>query len=82
MQDPVFMAKNEIKDLTDECGKIDSISEHATMMVPFYYIPLLVVILLPAMKLIVKAFRSAPIQLINYDKMFSYLCSLLLCSCS
>ena len=38
MQDPVFMAKNEIKDLTDECGKIDSISEHATMMVPFYYI--------------------------------------------
>ena len=63
------MAKNRIKDLTDDCGKINSISEHATMMVPFYYLPLLVLILLPAVKLLIKAFRLASMYIANYDIM-------------
>ena len=48
IQDPVFIAKREIKNLTDSCGKIINISEHATMMVPFYYLPQLVLIVLLA----------------------------------
>ena len=51
------MVKSEIKDLTDNCGKINDISEHATMMVPFYYLPVAVVVLLLAYKLTVKAVR-------------------------
>ena len=57
LQDPVFMAKSEIKDLIDSCGKIINISEHAAMMVPFYYLPLLVLILLLAKRPLVKAIR-------------------------
>ena len=58
VQDPVFIAKREIKNLTDSCGKIIDISEHATMMVPFYYLPLLVLIVLLAKKPFVKLIRS------------------------
>ena len=52
------MGKSEIKDLINSCGNIINISEHATMMVPFYYLPLLVLILLLAKGPFVKVFRS------------------------
>ena len=55
------MGKSEIKDLIDSCGKIINISEHATMMVPFYYLPLLVVIMFLAKRPFVKAIRSVAI---------------------
>ena len=57
IQDPVFIAKSEISNLTDSCGKIVNISEHATMMVPFYYLPLMVLIVLIAKKPFVKLIR-------------------------
>ena len=59
MQDPVFMAESEIEDVTDECGKIISINKQATVMMPFYYFPLLVIMLLFAKKLIAKILRLA-----------------------
>ena len=43
IQDPVFKTESDIKEsLVDHCGNVDSLSEHATMLVPFYYLPLLV----------------------------------------
>lgn len=59
MQDPVFMAKSEIKDVTDDCGKVISINKQATLVMPFYYLPLLIMMLLFAKKLIAKILRSA-----------------------
>ena len=61
IQDPVFIAKSEIRDLTDNCGKIINISEHATMMVPFCCLPILVLMVLLAKKPCVKAMRLVAI---------------------
>ena len=42
-QDPMFeIASN----LTDDCGKVDSLNMHAAILVPFYYLPLLILTLL------------------------------------
>ena len=51
------MAKSEIKNLTDSCGKIVNISEHAAMMVPFYYLPLIVLLVLLLKKPFIKMIR-------------------------
>ena len=61
IQDPVFIAKNEIKDLTDNCGNIINISEHATMMVPFFCLPILVLMVLLVKKPFIKASRSVAV---------------------
>ena len=57
IQDLIFMAKSEIKNLTDSCGKIVNISEHAAMMVPFYYLPLIVLLVLLIKKPFIKMIR-------------------------
>ena len=59
MQDPVFMAKSEIKDVTDDCGKVIRINKQASLVMPFYYLPLLIMILIFSKKLIAKILRSA-----------------------
>ena len=46
VQDPIFKDEGDFKNLTDECGKINNLNEHATKLIPFYYLPLLVPILL------------------------------------
>ena len=46
VQDPIFKAESDFRNLTDECGKINNLNEHATMLIPFYYLPLLIPILL------------------------------------
>ena len=45
MQDPIFKAESDFN-LTDGCGKISNLSEHAMILIPFYYLPLLILILL------------------------------------
>ena len=61
------MAKSEIKNLTDSCGKIVNISEHATMMVPFYYLPLIVLLVLLIKKPFIKMIRLVVIK-INWNE--------------
>ena len=39
---------------TDECGEVNRVSEHVTMMIPFYYIPLLLLLIMLVVKLSVK----------------------------
>ena len=46
VQDPIFKDDSDFKNLTDECGKINNLNEHATILIPFYYLPLLIPILL------------------------------------
>ena len=46
VQDPIFKGEGDFRNLTDECGKINNLSEHATILIPFYYLPLLIPILL------------------------------------
>jgi len=39
----VFKTDSNIEEsLVDDCGNVDTLSEHAAMLVPFYYLPLLV----------------------------------------
>jgi len=52
MQNPIFKAENDFKNLTDDCRKINNISKHAAILVPFYYLPLLILILLIIMKVL------------------------------
>ena len=46
IQDPIFKGESDFRNLTDECGKINNLNEHAKMLIPFYYLPLLIPILL------------------------------------
>ena len=45
-------------ELTDECGRTNTISGHVALMVPFYYLPLALVLMVLAVKLLptIKAF--------------------------
>ena len=42
IQDPILKSENDLKNLTDDCGKVNRLNEHATILVPFYYLPLLI----------------------------------------
>ena len=42
VQDTIIKSENDLKNLTDDCGKVNRLNEHATMLVPFYYLPLLI----------------------------------------
>ena len=46
VQNPIFKGEGDFRNLTDECGKINNLNEHATILIPFYYLPLLIPILL------------------------------------
>ena len=46
--------RNDKSELTDECGEVDTISKHVAMMIPFYYIPLLLLLIVLIVLLIVK----------------------------
>ena len=46
VQDPISKCEDDLRNLTDECGKINNLNEHATILIPFYYLPLLIPILL------------------------------------
>ena len=38
----MFKTDSNIEEsLVDDCGNVDTLSEHAAMLVPFYYLPLL-----------------------------------------
>ena len=52
LQDQLF--RNVKFELIDECGEVNTISEHVAMMVPFYYIPLLLLLIVLVVKLSVK----------------------------
>ena len=41
-------------ELIDECGEVNTVSEHVAMMIPFYYIPLLLLLIVLVVKLSVK----------------------------
>ena len=41
-------------ELIDECGEVNTVSEHVAMMIPFYYIPLLLLLIVLVVKLAVK----------------------------
>ena len=36
----------------DHCGKVDTISEHAARLIPFYYFPLIILLVIIASKII------------------------------
>ena len=46
VQNPIFKGEGDFRNLTDECGKINNLNELATILIPFYYLPLLIPILL------------------------------------
>ena len=46
VQDSIFKDEDDFRNLTDECGKINNLNDHATKLIPFYYLPLLIPILL------------------------------------
>ena len=52
LQDQLF--RNVKFELIDECGEVNTISEHVAMMAPFYYIPLLLLLIVLVVKLSVK----------------------------
>ncbi|XP_065898154.1 uncharacterized protein [Dysidea avara] len=54
-EDPVFKTESDIKEsLVDDCGNVNALSEHAAMLVPFYYLPLLVLVVLLIKKVVNK----------------------------
>ena len=53
LQDQIFKNAN-FDELIDECGEVNTISEHVAMMVPFYYIPPLLLLIVLVVKLSVK----------------------------
>ena len=52
LQDQTF--KQQHFELIDECGQVNTISEHVAMMIPFYYIPLLLLLIVLVVKLSMK----------------------------
>ena len=52
LQDKLF--RNVKFELIDECGEVNRISEHVAMMIPFYYIPLLLLLIVLVVKLSLK----------------------------
>ena len=52
VQDQIL--RNHNVELVDECGRVNTISEHVTMMIPLYYTPLLVLLIVLVVKLLVK----------------------------
>ena len=52
LQDQNFSQQHN--ELIDECGRVNAISEHVTMMIPLYYTPLLVLLIVLVVKLSVK----------------------------
>ena len=52
LQDQNF--RQQHNEVIDECGRVNAISEHVTMMTPLYYIPLLVLLIVMVVKLSVK----------------------------
>ena len=47
-------SRNLNSELTDECGEVNTVSKHVIMMIPFYYIPLLLLLIVLVVKLSVK----------------------------
>ena len=55
----VYMLQEQISrslnsELIDECGEVNTVSEHVVMMIPLYYIPLLLLLIVLVVKLSVK----------------------------
>ena len=64
VQNPIFKGEGDFKNLTDECGKIDNLNEHATILIPFYYLPLLIPILLIVKMIGTKVYEKLKTRLI------------------
>ena len=76
LQDDTFnMSQFE---LTDECGRTNSISGHVALMVPFYYLPLALVLMVLAVKLLptIKAFCKKCLLKCRYVRncVFKHVC--------
>ena len=53
----MFKTESDIKEsLVDDCGNVNALSEHAAMLVPFYYLPLLVLIVILIKKIVDKIY--------------------------
>ena len=64
VQDPIFKGEGDFRNLTDECGKINNFSEHATILIPFYYLPLLIPILLIVKMIGTKVYEKLKTRLV------------------
>ena len=64
VQDEIL--RNLNVELVDECGRVNTISEHVTMMIPLYYIPLLVLLIVLVVKLSVKIKATYETRYIMY----------------
>ena len=38
----------------DHCGQVDTISEHAAMLIPFYFFPLIILLVIITRKIVLK----------------------------
>lgn len=47
----------------DKCGEVKSLSEHAAILIPFYYAPILLLMVLIAILLVVRMSASWPFRL-------------------
>ena len=67
----MFKTESDIKEsLVDDCGNVNALSEHAAMLVPFYYLPLLVLVVLLIKKVVNKLqlrFRKRSVLKITPD---------------
>lgn len=71
-KDPIVRTENDFKNLTDECGKITNLSEHAAILVPFYYLPLLILILLIMKVMSAKVYSKLISRLVVVDSVESH----------
>ena len=70
VQDPIFKEEGDFRNLTDECGKINNLNEHATILIPFYYLPLLIPILLIVKMIGTKVYAKK--RLVYMHSIYSY----------
>ena len=64
VQDTILKSEGDFRNLTDECGKINNLNEHATILIPFYYLPLLIPILLIVKMIGTKVYAKLKTRLI------------------
>ncbi|XP_065907815.1 uncharacterized protein [Dysidea avara] len=60
-QNSVFDASHSFE--INECGEVESLSEHAAILIPFYYIPLIMLIVLVTILLVARTKLSCPFRI-------------------
>jgi len=75
VQESVFDTAHSFE--VDECGEVESFSEHAIMLIPFYFTPLIILIVLLLLVVLIKLFyyfrlATAVISRVLVINLYSY----------